>query len=172
MAIAPSIETYLSKVHVNYDLVMHAVTDSALHSAQAAHVPTSNVVKAILLKDQSDEGYVMAAIPASNKLRVAWVNVEIGRHLVLAGENELRTLFPDCVLGAIPGFGQAYNLDLIWDDQLEQQRELYFEAGNHQELIHISKKQFIKLFRDLPHSVISLPADSFPLFGEKYPGLN
>lgn len=160
MSISTHQKSYLDQAHVHYDVISHAVTTSALQSAQAARLPISNVVKAVILKDQKTGDYVIAAIPASNKLKISWVNSEINRKLEMADETELTQLFPDCLLGAVPGFGQAYQLDIIWDDQLQQQRNLYFEAGNHQELIHISKQQFIDLFASQPHSVISLPATS------------
>jgi Ala-tRNA(Pro) deacylase len=71
---------------------------------------------------------------------------EVAHQPVLARESELPDVFPDCSLGAVPGFGQAYNLDLVWDDELGEQPCLYFEAGNHEELIQIEQYDFHQLF--------------------------
>lgn len=172
MSVSHHLADYFDQVGVDYDLICHTLTESAFSSAQAAHVPTSNVVKAILLKDRSSHRFIIAAIPASNRLKIPWINTEFKLNLALAAESELVSLFPDCTPGAVPGFGQAYGIDVIWDDQLEHQPNLYFEAGNHEELIHISKQQFIELFHKLPHSVISLPIESYPLHDEMSVHLN
>lgn len=164
MSLSPCIERYLHQTHVEFDIVQHRFTDNAYDTACSAHLPISNVVKAIVLRDQSHPHYVIAAIPASNKLKISWVNSELNRDLVLAEEIELASQFPDCALGAISAIGQAYNLDIIWDDQLSQQPNLYIEGGNHEELVHLKKQQFIELFKHYPHSVISLPAESYSIY--------
>jgi len=161
MSLAARVENYLCQAHINYDVIHHRFTDSAYDSACAAHLTVSNVVKAVLLKQNQTGQYLIAAIPASNKLNIDWVNAELQGNFSLAEEHEIAAQFPDCVLGAIPGLAQAHKIDLIWDDQLERQRELYFEAGNHQELIHISPVEFKWLFKNHAHSVISLPAENY-----------
>ena len=172
MTISRSVETYLDQAHIHYDLISHKTTESALESARLSHIPISNMAKAVMLKDYTDDSFLLAILPASNRLMMPWIYDEINRNLVLADESELETLFPDCALGAVPGFGQAYNLDIIWDDQLQQQPDVYFEAGDHRELIHINKQQFASLFQDQAHSVISLPAESLPRYDEIHAGFN
>ena len=167
MSIAPRLYNYLNQAQVDYDVLAHGFTESAYDSACVSRLPSSNVVKAVLLKDRfgsSNPHYVIAAIPAGNKLKIPWVNQELQRDLVLAEEVELASLFPDCLLGAVPAMAQAYNIQLIWDDQLARQPELYFEGGNHEELIHIHGDQFPPLFDAYPHTVISLPAESYSIY--------
>lgn len=164
MSIAHCLENYLSRKDVDYRVVSHGFTQSAYDSANAAHVPSRQVVKAILLKDTRSGQHVMALIPASNKLKLLWVNQEFQSDLMLAGESEIAARFPDCVLGAVPGFGQAYDVPLIWDEQLSEQDRLYFEAGSHKDLIEISRGDFKRLFEQHPHTVISLAHESYALF--------
>ena len=164
MSVSPRLENYLCQAHIDYDVVHHGFTDNAYDSACSASVPTSNVVKAVILRDRTDNKYVVAAIPATHKVSLPWINKELNRDLILANEDELKGLFPDCLPGAIPGLGQAYDIDMIWDDQLQAQRDLYFEAGNHEDLVHISREQFALLFKQQPHSVISLPSEQYSLY--------
>ena len=164
MSLLPNLENYLCQAHIDYDVIRHGFTNNAYDSACAAHLPVSNVVKAIMLKRHLADEYVIAAIPAGNKLKIGWVNKELNRDFIIAEELDLAAQFPDCVLGAVPGLAQAYNMEVIWDDQLSEQSNLYFEAGNHEELIHLSRQQFAPIFNQYAHSVISLPAESYSLY--------
>lgn len=159
MNIAPRLENYLNDSTVEYDVVHHAHTENSYDSACSANVASCSVVKAVILRDEFDGKYVVAMVPADHSVKVSRVNSNLNRSLVFADESEAHELFPDCEKGAIPGFGQAYNLELIWDEDLETQSKLYFEAGNHQDLIEIDNEQFKILFEHQPSGDISTPKE-------------
>jgi Ala-tRNA(Pro) deacylase len=163
MSIAHSLEDYLCYTQINYHRVPHEFTETAYDSALSAHVPIVSVVKAVVLKDRCSDRFVMMLIPASNKLKLLWVNRALRSDLVLAGEAEIASLFPDCVLGAVPGFGQAYDMELLWDDALAKQSQLFFEAGNHQDLIKIDQLEFSRLFEGHAHGVFSLTYEEYSI---------
>ena len=73
----------------------------------------------------------------------------------LALEEEIAPLFPDCQPGAVPPVGGAYGLCAVIDDSLENQPEVYFEAGDHQTLVHLTHDGFHRLMRTVPHARIS-----------------
>ena len=98
----------------------------------------------------------MALLPASKKLEISRLP-RVHGDMCLATEEEFENLFPDCVRGAVPGFGQAYHMELIWDEDLLQSENLYFEAGDHQALIQIEQDEFRALFSHYPHAEISTP---------------
>ena len=62
-------------------------------------------------------------------------------------------------IGAVPALSNAYGLDVIWDEQLTNASEIYIEAGDHENLIHMHGDEFCKLMEDLPHSIISAGKD-------------
>ncbi len=157
MAIAITLKAYLDERHVEYDMVKHLHSETALESAHSAHVPSHQVAKAVVLEDQ--EGYVVSVLPSTNQLDLDWVNETLGRELELAREIELRELFQDCAMGAVPALSNAYGLDVIWDDQLKSASDIYIEAGDHENLVHMSGETFRKLVENLPHSVISAEKD-------------
>ncbi len=161
MSIAHCLENYLGEAQVSYNLIAHGHTESAYDSARSAHIPTASVVKAVLLRNRGDGRYVLALLPAGNRLKLPWASRELEADLILAKEAELADVFPDCATGAIPGFGQAYDMDLIWDDELSAQAELFFEAGDHEELIKIDQAEFQSLFGPYPHAGISLHHESY-----------
>ena len=73
------------------------------------------------------------------------------RNLGLATESELAGLFQDCAPGAIPPIGPAYGIETLVDESLLQMDDVYFEAGDHEELIHLSGKQFRELLAGARH---------------------
>jgi len=157
MAIATTLKSYLEKHHVKYDMVKHIHSKTALESAHSAHVPSHQVAKAVVLEDE--DGYIVSVLPSTNRLDMDWVNETLGRKLEMACEDELPSLFQDCALGAVPALGNAYGLDVIWDDQLRTASEIYIEAGDHENLIHMHGDSFRKLIEDMPHSIISAEKD-------------
>lgn len=158
MAIATTLKTYLDTHHVEYDMVKHVRTETALDSARSAHVPGNQLAKAVVLED--DDGYVVSVLPSTNRLDLERVRETTGRELGLAREEELPALFKDCSVGAVPALSNAYGLDVIWDDQLRNSPEVYIEAGDHQNLVHLKGKALRKLISGQPHNTISRMDDA------------
>ena len=157
MAIATTLKYYLEDHHIEYDMIHHDHSSTSLESAHTAQVPSHQVAKAVVLEDEG--GYVVSVLPSSHRLDLQWVNESLGRHLEMAKEDKLPDLFQDCEVGAVPALSNAYGIDVIWDDQLTSSSELYIEAGDHENLIHLHGESIRELVRDLPHDVISAERD-------------
>ena len=157
MAISRTIKEFLDKQGIAYSVLAHEHSDSSEESARAAHIPLHQMAKAVVLED--DQGYIAGIDPSKNRTEVDWVNEELGRHLQLAHEEELGRLFSDCDFGAVPAMCHAYGVDVIWDEQLQHASDIYFEAGDHEHLVHIRGEDFNQLMASLPRSVISARPD-------------
>ena len=153
MSIATSVHEYLSHEGVRYDVLIHPNTHDSAHSAQTAHVSGDQLAKSVLLEDEN--GYVMAVLPASHKLDLQAVREELNRPVELATEREIIALFSDCEPGAIPPLAPAYGLEAVVDQSLGDIPDVYFEAGDHTSLVHVSGRDFLKLMSDAPHRHIS-----------------
>ena len=158
MGIARTVRDYLDEAGVDYKLLHHSYTPNSRSAADAARVPADQLAKPVLLED--DKGYLMAVVPASRRVELQSLERQFGRRLVLATEREVQDLFSDCSKGAIPAVGQAYGLDVIWDDCLAGCPDVYFEAGDHTDLVHMSGKEFTFLMGRRLHGRISHPADT------------
>lgn len=143
MTIPASVHDYLDREGVQYDVILHTATRDAARTAQAARVPGDRLAKSVVLEDES--GYVMAIIPASHKLDLQAIGRELSRELVLANERELADLFGDCEPGAVPALGRAYGIDVVVDRNLSDTPDVYFEAGDHLSVIHVSGRDFRRL---------------------------
>ncbi|MCC6888799.1 MAG: YbaK/EbsC family protein [Hyphomicrobiales bacterium] len=148
MAIAPTLQKYLD-CNVTYEVISHEPTLSSSRTAQACHVSGDRLAKAIVLRRNSD--YLLAIVPASHHVRLAELKQELGDDVDLADENELKRLFPDCALGAVPPVGACYDLDVIVDDSIREPPDVYLEGGDHATLIHLDQVQFTRLTAHAQH---------------------
>ena len=143
MAIAITISDYLAAHEVIYDVLTHPHTVTSSQSAQMSHVPGGRLAKSVLLEDEG--GYVMVVVPSDRKVNLGELHRLMKRNLGLATESEINALFADCELGALPAIGPAYGIETLVDDALAEQSDIYFEAGDHEQLIHVSSEAFSSL---------------------------
>jgi len=146
MTIAASIERFLSEKGVRYGIVTHRHTESSFGSALAAKLLPDKVAKGVVLKENGK--YALAVLPASRKLDLDWLRSETGRPYQLARECEVEQVFYDCAPGAVPAVGVVYGLETFVESSLREQAELYLEAGDHEELIHVTEQDYEKLLGD------------------------
>lgn len=153
MAIASRVVNYLVEQAADFDVLSHPHSSTSLETAQLAHVPGDRIAKSVVLED--DRGYLLAVLPASCKVDLGEIHRQTRRNLGLATEYELGALFDDCEPGAVPPFGNVYNLETIVDDTLAEQSDIYFEAGDHEQLIHVSGETFETLMGEAEYTGFS-----------------
>ena len=153
MGIATRLKWYLDSHGVCYEIVHHPRSSTSLESARAAHLPDGRVAKCLVLEDE--RGYLLAILPASCRLDMKAVRRRMKRRLQLASEAELEVLFEDCELGAVPALGGAYGIPALIDDSLLRLPDLYFEAGDHEDLVHLSGLAFRALLQGSDHGPIA-----------------
>ena len=154
MSIAPQLRQFLDEARADYDIVDHRPTQSALDSARSANIPAHCVAKAVLL-DTAEEDHLLAVVPADRRVELSELRSELGSKPRLSTEAEIGKVFRDCEVGAVPPIG--YGVTTIVDDSLEQQPDVYFEAGDHKSLIHMTRGEFTRLTRDARHGQFSEP---------------
>ena len=155
MAIAYTVEKYLETHNIPFDVITHPHTATSLNAANSAHITGDSLAKAVLLED--DEGYMVAVLPASHHVKLGMLRNQTGRAVRMATEREISDLFPDCETGAIPALACAYGIETVLDDSLMEQPDIYFEAGDHEELIHMRCEQFEELMSTAVHTQFSAP---------------
>ena len=154
MSLSKSLTRYLTQQQVNYDVVTHSRSCSAMQNAITSHLDSNEVAKAVVVQDPVDN-YLMAVIPANRRLHLKALETIVEAPLKLASEEDLQTCFKDCDTGAIPAIGPAFNMQMIWDDQLLVNKDIYFEAGDHKTLVHVSSDDFVQLTGEATHDRIS-----------------
>jgi|SRR5690242_14351215 Ala-tRNA(Pro) deacylase len=153
MSVSPTLRRYLAAENIQYDEIPHEFTMTSGRTAETCHVPGDRLAKAIVLR--RDGGYMLAVLPASHHLRMSDLRAKLGDNIDMANEHEVNRLFADCAHGAVPAIGTCYGLDVIVDDSIGTQPEIYMEAGDHQTLLHFSYAQFARLNANALHGRIS-----------------
>lgn len=150
MAISTRLSCYLSQQGVSYDTLNHLPSNNSVSSADAARISPHQLAKAVVLEDHQGKR-IIAVLPTDNKINLQQLNKRYRSTFHLLAEQDVYPLFGDCENGAIPPAGEAYHLNAIYDDSLLAQSDVYIEAGDHQTLIHLTKKEFVKFIAKSQH---------------------
>ncbi|TCK17255.1 Ala-tRNA(Pro) deacylase [Thiogranum longum] len=150
MAMANRVVNYLLEQDVDFDLLDHPHSATSMESAQLAHISGDRIAKSVVLEDE--RGYLLVVVPASCRVDLGELHRLTRRNLGLATEYELGALFEDCEPGAVPPLGPAYDLETIVDETLAEQPDIYFEAGDHEQLVHVSGETFETLLGEAQHT--------------------
>ncbi|CRL49505.1 MULTISPECIES: aminoacyl-tRNA deacylase [Pseudomonas] len=148
MRMARTVQRSLETAHCEYDIVTHPHSASSLETARLAGVPAERVAKSVILDDHHGH-YLMAVLPASRHLDLS--KVRSSGEWQVSRESNLPHLFDDCERGAVPALGEAYGLDVVIDPLVTRQKDIYLEAGNHINLLHMDMPQFLKM---VPHAEV------------------
>lgn len=140
MAISTTLRTFMDTQRITYALIPHPHTGSSMETAQEAHVPGKRLAKAVIIKDQDQ--FKMVVVPSVDHVDLDELCRKFGHDVRLATEDELSRLFPDCEPGAVPPAGAAWDMDTYLDKCLLEEPELYFEAGDHEQVVRVSGYQF------------------------------
>lgn len=153
MAIAKTVKQYLEQHGIPYTVVPHRYTECSRETVDTTHVSGDQLAKAVVLID--DVGYLMAVLPADRHLQIGTLSETLRRKLTLAAESRVVPIFRDCAPGAIPPLGPAYGMETILDDSLVGLPQVYFEAGDHQDLVRVDGEQFVRLMAEARHAQFS-----------------
>jgi Ala-tRNA(Pro) deacylase len=156
MSLSSVVETYLSQHKIPFDVLEHPHTDNSIQTAHFVHMSPSQLAKAVVVSDH--DRYIMCVLPASHVLVMNWVDRDCKGRFKLVTEKELGNLFPDCETGAVPPLGEAYGLNVVWDDALRDAKEIYFEGGDHRHLIHVGDEFHAHMAKS-DHATISCTPD-------------
>ncbi len=146
MAMCKKLKEFLDQNKVNYQITGHPEVYTAQEIAAALHVPGKELAKVVMVK--AGDKFVMIVLPASWRIEMAKLKDLLGaKEIRLATEEEFKNLFPDCEVGAMPPFGNLYDLDVYVDKTLSEDEEIFFQAGNHIESIKMKYKDYSALVK-------------------------
>ncbi len=138
------LKQFLDADGVRYVGIRHSPAYTAQETAASAHVRGKDLAKTVVLK--IDGEMAMAVLPASRRLDLARLQAELrAQTLELATEAEFADLFPDCETGAMPPFGNLYDLPVYVSPALAADERIAFNAGSHTELLQLAYADFERL---------------------------
>jgi Ala-tRNA(Pro) deacylase len=139
-----SVKEFLDENQVNYSIIQHTPAYTAPEIAAISHISGKFLAKVVIVK--IDDKFAMVVEPANRKVNLKSLEALTGgRKVKLASEYEFRDKFPDCELGAMPPFGNLYDMDVYVAESLTKDNQIAFNAGNHTELIKMSYEDYEQL---------------------------
>lgn len=140
------LKEYLDSQGIEYVSINHSLAYTAQRIAAAAHISGKDIAKTVVLK--VDGKMMMAILPASCKINIDLLKSALNVKTVeIATEKEFKDLFPECEVGAMPPFGNLYNMDVYVAEKLTHDEEIAFNAGSHRELIKLAYKDYERLVK-------------------------
>jgi Ala-tRNA(Pro) deacylase len=128
---------------VRYEVLNHPEAVTAQRIAQAEHVKGRHHAKVVIVK--AGDEHLMIVLPADHHIDLEKVEKAVGKAVSLDKEQEFKSLFPDCSIGAMPPFGNLYGLPTYVDQHLAEQDYIVFEAGTHTDAIKMGYRDYEKI---------------------------
>lgn len=135
---------YLSQHGVPFKAMSHPTAYTAQEVAAAQGVSGKQLAKVVIVK--ADDRPVMLVLQASAMVDLRKATQMLGaKSLVLAREGDFADLFPDSEVGAMPPFGNLYNVPVYVDEGLAAQEEIVFAVGTHTDTFRVRYADFARL---------------------------
>ena len=152
------LKDFLDTNNTKYLTIKHSPAYTAQEIAATAHIKGKELAKTVLVKVKGK--VAMLVLPASYKINFDELKNALGTNDIrLANEVEFKDKFPGCEVGAMPPFGNLYNMDVFVAQSLAEDEKIAFNAGTHTELIKMSFSDFERLVKPVRlkfsfHSVV------------------
>lgn len=135
---------FLDEHGVKFVTIAHSQAFTAQEVAAAAHVPGKEMAKTVMIK--LDDRPAMVVLPAPDEVSLEHLKKAAGTDRVeLATERDFGDLFPSCELGAMPPFGNLWDMTVFVDERLREDEHIAFSAGTHTELMRLPYSDFERL---------------------------
>ena len=144
MTVLKRLKEYLEKNQVSFEVGYHQRVYTAQEIAATEHVRGRELAKVVMVK--ADGKMVMLVLPASFRVDMEKLKgILKSKKVDKAKEEEFHDLFADCEVGAMPPFGNLYNLDVWVDQVLTEDEDIVFNAGSHVETLKIKYSDYARL---------------------------
>lgn len=145
MLMPQRLEWHLDRNHIAYSLILHGPTPSAQVAASLMHIPGKTVAKSVALRVR--EKVLLAILPASYFISFEKLSEILGDSVQLLEQEKCNEEFPDCETGAIPPFGELYDVPVFLDAALAEDPEIVFGAGTLSDSVRMSNADFVRLVK-------------------------
>lgn len=143
---AQKLKEFLDSQNIKYVSIKHSPAYTAQEVAASAHVSGRDMAKTVIVKIEGT--MAMVVLPADRKVVLSDLREVLGAEQVkFATEEEFMDRFPDCEIGAMPPFGNLYDMAVYVAPSLADEPEIAFNAGTHTEVIKLAYKDFAQLVK-------------------------
>ena len=143
--------------NIRYIIVSHSTAYTAAAIAAMTHTPGKEIAKSVMVI--ADGALAMVVVPGSKHVDLRALKSALGaKEVSLAHEHQFAHIFPDCEVGAMPPFGNLYDVPVYVDESLSDDNEIAFNAGSHRELLRMAYSDYCKLVKPKLVNVVTANA--------------
>lgn len=137
------IKSLLDTNNLKYKVIKHLPVNSSVEAAKVRGSSLKIGAKALVMSTNNKT--IMLVLPADRKVDMEKFkqHLKISK-LHLAKPEEVKK-FTGVEIGAVPPFGNLFNLDLYVDKKILENEQIIFNAGLHDKSIEMKSKDFIML---------------------------
>jgi Ala-tRNA(Pro) deacylase len=140
------VKHFLDENSVKYVIQQHSPAYTAQEIAEAAHVPGRHFAKCVMV--EIDGRLALPVLPATDRVDLQRLARSVGAQSVeLAKEADFEDRFPDCEPGAMPPFGNLFELEVFVSPHLAEADLISFNAGSHREVMQLAYSAFDRLVK-------------------------
>ncbi len=140
------VKRFLDENGVKYVIQQHSTAYTAQEVAEAAHVPGRHFAKSVMV--EIDGRLALAVLPATDRVDLQRLAQAVGASRVeLAREADFQDRFPDCEPGAMPPFGNLFDMEVFVSPHLAEADLIAFSAGTHHEVMQLAYGVFEDLVK-------------------------
>ena len=133
---------------VPFEMQRHPVAYTSQDVAMSEHIPSQMMAKVAIAF--ADATMIMLVLPASHRIDLTRLRRHIrAQHVHLASEQEIETAFPDCEVGAMPPFGNLYQLPVYVDQLPAEDHTIVLQAGTHTDTISMKYADFARVVKPI-----------------------
>lgn len=159
MSAPPSVHGFLGEARVPYTVLPHRPAFTAQEDAALLHVRGRGWAKVVICV--ADGRPIQAVLPAPLMVDLDRLKLVAGAQTIrFALEDELRSLFPDCDVGAMPPFGPLYGQRVFVDAALAAQPVIVFNGGTHRDAIRMRYDDFARAIEPVVGRFAEPPASA------------
>lgn len=138
------VKEFLENSGTDFEVTETPSAYTAQETAAQAHIPGKELAKTVIVK--VDGAFAMAVLPAPERIDFTLLKGFTGAGSVeLASEEEFAGLFPDCEVGAMPPFGNLYDMTVFVESGLAEDEKICFYGCDHSRLIRMAYADYERL---------------------------
>jgi len=142
------LKQYLDEHQVHYVSVEHSTAYTAKEIAERAKVKGDQMAKTVVVN--LDGCMSMIVLPSSCRIRWDQFTRTMGTDLAeIASEEEFQDRFPGCEVGAMPPFGELYDMPVYMYEGFDEEGDIAFRAGSYHEVIKMKLSDYMRLAKPM-----------------------
>lgn len=134
----------LEENRITYESIHHSRDFTAQETAAHTHTRGKEFAKTVVLI--VDGRFALAVLPAHFRVSLPKLKATLrAQEIRLASEDEIEKVCPDCEAGAVPPFGNLYDMPIYVSPIIARDEKITFNAGTHEDAVRMRYEDFERL---------------------------